>query len=33
MSWLINIWKEIKLELNYRKKMRIAKKKDPHIYK
>ena len=28
-----NIWYKIKMEINYRKKMKALKKRDPFIYK
>jgi hypothetical protein len=33
MNWLKNIYTRIKLEINYRKKLKELRKKDPFIYK
>ncbi len=33
MKWISNLWKKIKLEVRYRRKLRKLKKRDPFIYK
>lgn len=33
MQWLKKIYNRIKLEINYRKKLRELRKRDPFIYK
>lgn len=33
MSWIKKIWFRIKLEINYRRKLKELRKKDPFIYK
>ena len=33
MSWLINLYNRIKLEIAYRKKLKELRKRDPFIYK
>jgi len=33
MQWIKNIYKRIKLELRYRKKLKELRKRDPFIYK
>lgn len=33
MNWLRNLINRIKLEINYRKKLKELRKKDPFIYK
>jgi hypothetical protein len=33
MNWLQKIYNRIKLEINYRKKLKELRKKDPFIYK
>lgn len=33
MSWIMNIYNRIRLELRYRKKLRELRKRDPFIYK
>lgn len=33
MKWLKNIWHRIKLEIQYRKKLKELRKRDPFIYK
>jgi len=33
MNWLRNIISRIKLEINYRKKLKELRKRDPFIYK
>ncbi len=33
MNWLKNIYKRIKLEIAYRKKLKELRKRDPFIYK
>mgnify|MGYP001220509254 FL=1 len=32
-TWIKNIWKKIKQEIAYRKRLKELKKKDPFIYK
>jgi len=33
MTWIINLYNKIKLELRYRKKLKELRKRDPFIYK
>ena len=33
MTWLRNLIKRIRLEINYRKKLKELRKRDPFIYK
>jgi hypothetical protein len=33
MNWLKNIWNRIRLEIQYRKKLKELRKRDPFIYK
>jgi hypothetical protein len=33
MNWLKNLYNRIKLEINYRKKLKELRKRDPFIYK
>ena len=33
MNWLKSIYNRIKLEINYRKKLKELRKRDPFIYK
>jgi len=33
MNWLLRIYKRIKLEITYRKKLKELRKRDPFIYK
>lgn len=33
MNWLKNIWNRIRLEMQYRKKLKELRKRDPFIYK
>jgi hypothetical protein len=33
MNWLRNLVNRIKLEINYRKKLKALRKRDPFIYK
>lgn len=33
MNWLLKIYNRIKLEINYRKKLKELRKRDPFIYK
>jgi hypothetical protein len=33
MNWLKNLYKRIRLELKYRRKLRELRKRDPFIYK
>ena len=33
MNWLKRIWNKIKLEIQYRKKLKELRKRDPFIYK
>jgi len=33
MSWLRNLYNRIKLEIQYRKKLKELRKRDPFIYK
>lgn len=33
MNWLRNIWNRIRLEIQYRKKLKELRKRDPFIYK
>lgn len=33
MKWLVNLINKIKLEINYRKKIKELRKRDPFIYK
>lgn len=32
-NWFISVYKKIKKEISYRKKLREIKKRDPYIYK
>jgi hypothetical protein len=33
MTWIINLYNRIKLELRYRRKLKELRKRDPFIYK
>ena len=33
MNWLKNLYNRIRLEINYRKKLKELRKRDPFIYK
>lgn len=33
MRWLINLYKKVKLEIQYRRKLKELRKRDPFIYK
>ncbi len=33
MKWLINLYKKIKREIQYRKRLKELRKRDPFIYK
>jgi hypothetical protein len=33
MTWIINLYNKIKLEIRYRKKLKELRKRDPFIYK
>lgn len=33
MKWLVNLFKRIRLEIQYRRKLREIRKRDPFIYK
>lgn len=33
MNWLKNLYNRVKLEINYRKKLKELRKRDPFIYK
>tara|TARA_E500000178_G_C16747891_1_gene629053 strand:+ start:81 stop:185 length:105 start_codon:yes stop_codon:yes gene_type:complete len=33
LNWIKNLWKKVKQEIAYRKRLKELKKKDPFIYK